>query len=108
MAVRIHQTATNDLMVPLAVVNHCSDSRGHWKRLRRGAGRDGQRRARPPRPGGQGAKARHSVVTHYNAATQVGRWPGGCSFIRGLQDPSPAHAGISDMQLHQVSTGASA
>lgn len=59
----------------------CLFSRGHWKRLRRGAGREGQRRARPPRQGsgGQGAKLRHSVVTHYNAVTQVG--------CRGLMRP---------------------
>jgi hypothetical protein len=49
------------------------DSQGHkahWKRLRRGGG---QRKSRAPglmRSSGQG-RARHNIITHYNAITQV-------------------------------------
>lgn len=43
-------------------------NRTHWKRLRRGQQRSGSRRA--PRAPGAG-RQRHSVITHYNAVTQV-------------------------------------
>lgn len=45
-------------------------NRTHWKQLRRGQLRSSRGPGRAPRAAGTG-RQRHSVVTHYNAVTQV-------------------------------------
>lgn len=45
-------------------------NRAHWKRLRRGQQRGSRGPGRAPRAAGAG-RQRHTVITHYNAVTQV-------------------------------------
>lgn len=45
-------------------------NRAHWKRLRRGQQRGSRGPGRAPRAVGAG-RQRHTVITHYNAVTQV-------------------------------------